>query len=134
MLWLLGFEVMPWAHVAIHDHLAPHHHDASGAMILDEGHCHSSVAHCHTHIDGFDPAAVAPRGIDSRARLRAALQHGAGSLAHHGVAAVPAPPPLHQPLPIDPPELRFSVQSLASLTSISTPTAAARGPPRSSSC
>jgi hypothetical protein len=36
VLWLLGFEVLPWLHVAMHRHLGKHHHDQSGAVIRDD--------------------------------------------------------------------------------------------------
>jgi hypothetical protein len=35
VLWLVGFEVLPWLHVATHHHLGKHHHDQSGVVIRD---------------------------------------------------------------------------------------------------
>jgi hypothetical protein len=36
ILWIVGFELMPWLHIALHDHLPHHHHDANGADIIDD--------------------------------------------------------------------------------------------------
>lgn len=36
VLWLAGYEVLPWLHIATHAHVGRHHHDASGAIVLDE--------------------------------------------------------------------------------------------------
>jgi hypothetical protein len=38
VLWIVGFELMPWMHVAMHDRIAPHYHDANGTTVyLAEG-------------------------------------------------------------------------------------------------
>ncbi len=34
VVWIVGFELAPWMHVALHAHLAPHHHDETGAIVL----------------------------------------------------------------------------------------------------
>jgi hypothetical protein len=36
VLWLAGYEVMPWLHIAMHAHVGKHHHDASGAIVRDD--------------------------------------------------------------------------------------------------
>lgn len=36
VLWLAGYEVLPWLHIATHAHVGKHHHDASGAIVLDD--------------------------------------------------------------------------------------------------
>ncbi len=36
VLWLAGFELLPWMHIALHGHLGKHPHDASGATIVDD--------------------------------------------------------------------------------------------------
>ncbi len=36
VLWLAGFELLPWMHIALHGHLGKHHHDATGATIIDD--------------------------------------------------------------------------------------------------
>lgn len=37
VLWIAGFEVLPWMHVATHGHIGAHHHDENGATIFDAG-------------------------------------------------------------------------------------------------
>jgi len=53
ILWIVGFELVPWLHIALHGHLAPHHHDANGADILDD---HDAVVdeHAPAHHDVVD--------------------------------------------------------------------------------
>ncbi|MDB4958883.1 MAG: hypothetical protein JWO36_6452 [Myxococcales bacterium] len=34
VLWIAGFELMPWMHVALHGHLAAHHHATDGSIVL----------------------------------------------------------------------------------------------------
>jgi hypothetical protein len=36
VLWVTGYEVMPWLHIATHAHAGKHHHDASGAIVRDD--------------------------------------------------------------------------------------------------
>ena len=60
VLWLAGFEILPWLHIATHDHVGKHHHDASGATIFDEesdaGHDHEHEHHHHHDDDDHDAA------------------------------------------------------------------------------
>lgn len=125
-LWLAGFEVLPWLHVAMHDDLAPHVHAADGTIIrvsFDEP--------THRHADGtIHRHGHAP---DKRGRHKPpigyTLDHGAGSLAHHGVAVQPPAAPIVHALPIDRrPQLSARV-ARPSLVSCAVPVAAARGPP-----
>lgn len=124
VLWIVSFELGPLLHIAEHDRLPPHHHTALGIVwddpaaqdaalhqVLDEVDSDSQVDEAALHVltgeappdDGGGVEAVAPR---PQAPLRdpahpwlVPLQHGAHSLAHHGLA-VPAPaPPVTRPLP-----------------------------------
>jgi hypothetical protein len=140
VLWLAGFEVLPWMHIALHEHLAPHHHDASGATIFDD-HDAEVDEHAAHHDDDDDlDAEVDEHGApvhhhdrhahaDAEARLAAALEHGQHSLAHHGIA-VPTPPPvLTQPLPVDRRATYLVATATAEPPSFSPGRAVARGPP-----
>jgi hypothetical protein len=129
-LWLAGFELMPWLHVAFHDQLATHRHDATGTIVRV-----SFGEPTHRHADGTvhrgEDHATRP---DHDARVLALVTHGQGSLAHHGVAAVPTAPPLHEPLPIDRrPTFVESVATIAPV-SLAAPLASARGPPTTTTC
>ncbi len=99
LLWLLGFEVAPLAHIATHVRGEAHHHDARGATIFeDEGgrddgyafaHCHGGACHAHDHdAHGAERAPGHGRRETSRGVHRAATPHGAHSLLHRGIAAL----------------------------------------------
>jgi hypothetical protein len=137
VLWLAGFELLPWLHVALHDHLRPHHHDAGGATVFDDdgdidehaadhdddGDVDEQVAHHDEHI-----AHHRDHDTDD-VRLAAALAHGEHSLAHHGVA-VPTPAPvLTAPLPVDRRPTYVVARAIAEPPSLSRVRAVARGPP-----
>jgi hypothetical protein len=77
VVWLLGYEVVPCAHLAMHARLGAHEHGA-GAMHCHDGGCHA------------DPRAGAPAH-------RAPRSHGAGSLEHRGVAALVPDLAIHLP-------------------------------------
>ena len=67
VLWLLGFDVVPLAHMVLHEALEKHHHHHGD---------HHEVAHQHGH----DEEAPSP------------AEHGEGSVAHRDLAAnVPLP-------------------------------------------
>lgn len=66
LVWLLGYEVVPLAHVAMHAQLAPHSHGVTT-------HCHGAL--CHADDEGASKSSPA--------------SHGQGSLEHRGVAALP---------------------------------------------
>jgi len=70
--WLLGFDVVPLAHMLLHDALEEHHH-----------------SHEHAHAQADDAEDPPP------------AEHGEGSVAHRDLAAnVPLPtvPPVHEAL------------------------------------
>jgi hypothetical protein len=149
ILWIVGFEVMPWAHIALHDHLPHHHHDAMGATIIDDDDHDSAVdehaADAADHHDDDDlDAEVDEHGVPVRLHesedvtrkvaaadleLFLALTHGAHSLAHHGIA-VPVPAPaITTPLPIDRRPITLAIIEEPAWISAAIPEAAARGPP-----
>jgi hypothetical protein len=160
ILWIVGFELMPWAHIALHDHLAHHHHDESGADVLDDHDSevdeqaadahhdddldaevdeHAADAH---HDDDLDaevdehgvPVHVPAHDDDALTRsaeqaLLSALQHGAHSFAHHGIA-VPVPAPVVTvPLPVDRRPITIAIVEQPAWLSAAVPEASARGPP-----
>lgn len=119
-LWVAGFEVLPWLHVAFHDSLPEHVHVQGGTVYKV-----SLDSQTHRHADGTVHRSHGPR----RGAPGVALDHGADALAHHAVAAIPAPPPILCPLPVDLRPTLVEPASLDSLASLTVPTAAARGPP-----
>jgi hypothetical protein len=119
VLWVLALEVMPWLHVAFHDRIAHHHHDATGAIIIDD----TPLA------DADDLERDAPAD-DTAARILArSLAHGQHSAAHHDVAVVPPAAVITAPLPID--RRPITVAAIVSIEPISLAPgrAVARGPP-----
>jgi hypothetical protein len=153
ILWIVGFEVMPWAHIALHDHLPHHHHDAMGATIIDDDDHDAAVdEHATDHPDHHDDdldAEVDEHGVPVRMhdledatsnaasvttadlKLFMALNHGVHSLAHHGIA-VPVPAPvITTPLPIDRRPITLAIAEQPAWISAAIPEAAARGPPTS---
>jgi hypothetical protein len=159
LCWIAGFELLPWAHVAMHGRLPAHHHDANGATIFDDvdadahvatsSHA-SSAAHDADEADHHDdddddvdseidehgapipPHAddrPAPRRANAGARLAAALAHGQHSLAHHSLA-IPAPSvALHEPLPVDRRPVNLTPATVVARISVALVPAVARGPP-----
>lgn len=76
LVWLLGYEVLPFAHVALHAQLGAHTHGlAAGA------HCHGDLCHAadEESDDGRDASASASSDP---------LSHGQNSLEHRGLAAL----------------------------------------------
>ena len=69
-IWLMGFEALPLAHVALHAQLAPHTHRSVG-------HCHGDVCH------GEDED-----GDTSRAASGDPISHGQDSPEHRGLAVL----------------------------------------------
>jgi hypothetical protein len=144
ILWIVGFEVMPWAHIALHDHLAPHHHDAKGADIIDDDHDAEVDEHAAHHPDDDLDAEVDEHGVPVHVHeledvawkaatadlaLFRALHHGAHSLAHHGIA-VPVPAPaITTPLPVDRRPITVAMVEQPAWISAPIPDASARGPP-----
>ncbi|MFT3692190.1 MAG: hypothetical protein QM831_03550 [Kofleriaceae bacterium] len=108
ILWIGGVEVLPNLHLALHDHIAPHHH-VGDATIFD-----------HTH------APTKHRAANGRSIQ---LAHGADSLAHHAMA-LHTPPFVHLcPLPIDRRPLLRPTIAIIEPESRFTARANARGPP-----
>jgi hypothetical protein len=145
ILWIVGFEVMPWAHIALHDHLPHHHHDALGATIVDDDD-HDAAVDEHAadhHEDDLDAEVdehgvpvqlhdvedATPKAATADFKLFVALNHGAHSLAHHGIA-VPVPAPvITAPLPVDRRPITLAIAEQPAWISAPVPEAAARGPP-----
>jgi hypothetical protein len=148
ILWIVGFELMPWAHIALHDHLPHHHHDANGADVIDDDHDaevdeHAADRAAH-HDDDLD-AEVDEHGMPvhvhadddeavnaahhAEVALFEALAHGQHSFAHHGIA-VPVPAPvMTTPLPVDRRPITVAMAEQPAWISAPVPDASARGPP-----
>lgn len=67
LVWLLGYEGVPFAHQAMHAHLGAHSH-------ASEAHCHGTFCHGDDEAQRHGPASPD--------------EHGQGSLEHRGVAAL----------------------------------------------
>jgi hypothetical protein len=80
LVWLLGYEALPLAHVAMHAQLAPHDHGAAAAAdgLAEPAHCHGDVCH-HEEADG---------GGTASASAGDPIAHGQNSLEHRGLAAL----------------------------------------------
>ena len=126
-LWLLGFELVPGLHIALHDRLGDHQHaDARAGSqgpfrgqietgpgsradrvedLADDhrGHGHRGHGRDHTHpslaahADETDASHPVRDGLDRPRPAGRDAGHGAGSLAHRGLAAVDPPPPARLP-------------------------------------
>lgn len=143
IVWIVGFELMPWLHIALHEHLPHHHHDANGADIVDDDHDAEVDEHAAHHDDDVD-AEVDEHGApvhlahsqahhhpshDAEVALLRALAHGRHSFAHHGIA-VPVPAPvITTPLPVDRRPITLAVVEQPAWISAPLPEASARGPP-----
>lgn len=134
ILWIVGFELLPWAHIALHAHLAPHHHDANGADVLDEKHDDDRDSAVDEHgvpvaLDAEDDDDDDAPLTDGEKHLLGALAHGAHSFAHHGIA-VPVPAPaMTMPLPVDRRPMTIEIETAHAWVSAAVPVASARGPP-----
>ena len=115
VIWLVAFEFAPWLHVALHDHLGHHHHDASGAIVEDPD---DAVADAADDGDRDEPNHVERQ-----------LSHGRHNLAHHGVAVQPPAPAVTKPLPVDRRVVIVAAIASAAFRSIDPLAATARGPP-----
>jgi hypothetical protein len=111
MLWLLGVEVAPNLHLALHDSLAAHTHEGDATIFAHDGHTHRVAKH------------RSPRD------LALDLEHGAHSLAHHHLALHPAPPPVLAPLPVDVEPTIVEQAAIVEPRSRALVRAIARGPP-----
>lgn len=87
LVWVLGFEVVPTLHLAMHASLGAHTHGAT--------HCHAGFCHADDEASGDETDAVAHDGATQhdgaqaqKAPPHSSRSHGQGSLAHRGVAAL----------------------------------------------
>lgn len=83
-VWMLGFELLPAVHIAVHAHLGDHHHGVPGERAAD--HCHGDA--CHSHGPDVEDAEDEPERPGWRAT--GSRPHGTHSLAHREMAAKPA--------------------------------------------
>jgi hypothetical protein len=122
VLWLIGVELVPNVHLALHDSLAVHAHEGD-----------TTVFSSHVHANGSEHRVVMRAGhrVHTRSARDLALQleHGAHSLAHHAVALQPAPAPILVPLPIDRRPVEVVAIAIIEPSSRVVPRATARGPP-----
>jgi hypothetical protein len=123
LLWLVGVELVPNLHLALHDSLAAHAHEGD-----------TTVFSPHRHADGSEHRVVMRAGHRVRAHnahdLAVQLEHGAHALAHHAAALQPTPAPILAPLPIDQRPTVAAEIAIIVPSSRDVPRATARGPPR----
>jgi hypothetical protein len=110
VVWLLGYEVIPCAHLAMHAQLGAHVHGVTHT------HCHG--ASCH----GGAVAGKPDRPTDSRS-------HGAGSLEHRGVAALVQDLAIHVPPMVVVGEIGLPRALVDRTVVLATTSPPARGPP-----
>ena len=140
VLWLLGIEVLPNLHLALHER--PHTHAPDGTVVIVT---FDRDAEPHRHADGtmhsHDTAGIerSARAAHSSPRHRArsgtlAIEqapdtHVAAGLAHHATALHAAPPPVIDAIAIDriAIEARFGETGRAIVAVVTTRDA--RGPP-----
>jgi hypothetical protein len=116
LLWIVGFELLPGAHLVLHDDLAAHRHDADDAVGGGDGAWHTDAG--------------APRSAEhERAGETPGRPHGQHSLAHRGIAVHTPPPVLTTPLPVTRQVAWLVAETETSLRSLAALTAVARGPP-----
>lgn len=137
LVWLVGGEVLPDLHLALHERLGAHHHDgdpptstttADGLTVRVHRdsihHRHGGIAHQHATPE------AAPVDRDAvRPGRPGTAPHGAHSLAHRALAWIGPAPVLEFPLPVDrrPSVVAEDVARLVAAAAL--PEAAARGPP-----
>jgi hypothetical protein len=95
VLWLLGVEVLPNLHLALHHD--DHTHAADGTLVAfhDHDHDHDDGDHDHA-LDAGDHDDDGQPALDHLPRAR----HQAGGVSHHAVALHRPPPPLLAPIPV----------------------------------
>ena len=126
VLWLVGVEIMPGLHEALHDHLAAHTHDGGGMVVKVS----FGSEPTHRHADGTIHRGADPRpGKQRDTLLGNLLAHGQNSLEHHAAALQPTAAPIVHPLPVDRRPTTVVAVAAPTLVSRSVPEAAARGPP-----
>lgn len=114
LLWVLGFELGPGLHVALHHRLEAHSHEGEHDKVAGAhhhaAHDHDHDPHGHDHPHGsthrpdYEAEAESDDAADDdRAAVRAheRYRHGRHSLAHRGLA-VTDPPPCEPCLPSAP--------------------------------
>ena len=111
MVWLLGVEVAPNLHLALHDVLAAHVHEGDATIFEHDGHTHRIAKHRSAH------------------DLALELEHGAHALSHHHVALHPAPVPVLAPLPVNVAPTIVEHAAIIEPRSRALVRAIARGPP-----
>lgn len=77
--WVLGFDVVPLAHMAFHDALDDHHHGVPSQQAHAHDHDHHSA---DEHAPFGEPRSSHPAGDESTPP-----EHGDGSVAHRDLAA-----------------------------------------------
>ena len=129
LLWLLGVEVLPNAHLAFHDD--DHTHEADGTIVathhddhddhddVDGDHHHAALAH-----DRAEPDEPHQLAIDTETP-----GHAAAGLAHHALALHQPPPPDIAPLHVPCASARCEAAPDDQIHSIVAACSAARGPP-----
>jgi hypothetical protein len=128
VVFVAGFEILPWVHVALHGQIAPHHHDASGAIIAD-GPVTIRVDFTTTDVaDSPDHGHTHGRATDGVTRIGDRVPH-AQHVGHHDIAVLPAPPPVTTPLPVDRRSVTLAIARAIEPISFSPGRAVARGPP-----
>jgi len=109
LVWLLGYEIVPLAHQALHARIGAHSHGAASV------HCHG--ASCHSE----DEAKQRPTQDTS--------SHGAGSLEHRAVAALTPDLTIYVPELMLAGELPPDVVLASRLETFERCSPPARGPP-----
>lgn len=135
LLWLLGVELLPGVHLALHDRMAAHRHEAGeeagGEPVTrvrhERPHVHDGMLHLHGAAIGDVAAGDGAVAREPGAPARGS--HGAHSLAHRALALHAAPPIVEHPLPVDhrPVAVAGVVAQLSAEAAV--PVSAARGPP-----
>ena len=124
VLWLLGVEVLPNLHLAVH--ADDHTHAQDGTITRAGEHRHGDRVHSH---GTPAPEKKKPQRRDQLAFDDLELAHGAAGVAHHAIALHQPAPPVVAPLAVDSPSLvvEHLVDGLASSIALHRPQA--RGPP-----
>jgi hypothetical protein len=125
-VWLLGFEVLPAAHLGMHALLGSHDHGVPHAQAAS--HCHGSSCHAHeeqagsTRVEGDAPEGPAIGWPERPA-------HGVGSVAHRDASAQPSVPEVPPVLGARMRRVVAPSKVLAAAPSGHTCAPQARGPP-----
>jgi hypothetical protein len=134
LLWCAGVELLPGVHLALHDRLTAHRHDAGDAPAGDElvarvyldAHVHDGLV--HRHGPGAPDPGPSRRGLHDPSHP-SGPPHGEHSLAHRSLALLAAPPAVVTPLPVDHRPIAVTHAAAELVASAPPPERAARGPP-----